>query len=184
MQPDIKQSIADEALKIVTGARRAAYGSPERNFERIKLLQGAYLGIRAGGHAAPLTELDVAMLNLLQKIARIAESPDHRDSYVDIVGYTLCGAEVAGVAMPNTGLSGGAPEAEPPKLQLEAGKFYRTRNGRKVGPAEPLDDPDFRWAASSFAYTPEGSNRFQGQSDSPHDIVAEWSEPASTEPII
>ena len=32
---DIKAHIADEAKRIVMGARRANYGTPENNFERI-----------------------------------------------------------------------------------------------------------------------------------------------------
>jgi hypothetical protein len=33
----------------------------------------------------------------LMKEARLIETPDHRDSFLDIVGYALCGAEVSGV---------------------------------------------------------------------------------------
>lgn len=34
------------------------------------------------------------------KEARLCESPDHLDSFIDLVGYTLTGAEVEGVTVP------------------------------------------------------------------------------------
>jgi hypothetical protein len=36
----------------------------------------------------------------LMKEARLCETPDHLDSHVDLVGYTLTGAEVNGVSKP------------------------------------------------------------------------------------
>lgn len=118
--PDIKQSIAEEALHIVTGARRSAYGTPEQNFARIARLWNAHLVNRFadgfGGDTAiavPRLEAgDVAAMMRLMKEARLAETPDHRDSYVDLVGYSLCGAEVAGVAMPD------ADKAQPKAIDL------------------------------------------------------------------
>ena len=96
---DVKEDIASEALRIVTGARRSAYGTPERNFERIARLWNAHLANRF--HALPedcrMVPGDVAALMRLMKEARLAETPDHRDSFVDLVGYSLCGAEVAGI---------------------------------------------------------------------------------------
>ena len=106
-EPDeVKSAIAAEAAKIVNGARRGAYGTPEQNFERIATLWNAYLVARgvlppevladpAGKNG--LTPPDVAAFMRLMKEARIIETPDHRDSFVDLVGYALCGAEVSGV---------------------------------------------------------------------------------------
>jgi hypothetical protein len=90
---DIKEALAAEAVKIVTGARRAAYGRPEQNFERIARLWNAHL--LNTGRAGDLTAIDVATFCRLIKEARLAETPDHRDSFVDILGYTLCQAELA-----------------------------------------------------------------------------------------
>ena len=96
MTADIKNDIANEALRVVNGARRSAYGRPEQNFERIARLQAAYMASRAepNGEVRPI---DVPFLNLMQKVARICESPMHRDSFVDALGYVMCAAEVAGV---------------------------------------------------------------------------------------
>jgi hypothetical protein len=103
---DVKAEIADEAKRIVTGARRSAYGTPENNFGRIARLWNSHLvnvGIldadvlgdpeAKGG----ITPGDVSLMMALMKVARLAETPDHRDSYVDLVGYALTGAEVNGV---------------------------------------------------------------------------------------
>lgn len=94
---DVKANIADEAKRIVSGARRAAYGKPEQNFERIARFWQAYFE-NTGRTEAAVTAADVSPLMRLMKEARLCETPDHRDSYVDIVGYTLTGAEINGVA--------------------------------------------------------------------------------------
>lgn len=95
-RPDVKTAIADEAKRIVAGARRSAYGKPEQNFERIARYWDAYF--KNTGRDIDVTAADVAPLMRLMKEARLAETPDHRDSFVDLVGYALCGAELNGVA--------------------------------------------------------------------------------------
>lgn len=82
-----KKNILEEALSIVTGARRNAYGHPENNFGRIVGLWQPYLDNRVGGRDAPLTTIDVSLLMVLMKVARLQETPTHRDSAVDIAGY-------------------------------------------------------------------------------------------------
>ena len=94
MGADIKSDIADEAKRIVSGERRQAYGTPEKNFERIAMLWRAYLLLKFEMMVVVSAE-DVAAMMRLMKEARLIETPDHRDSYVDLVGYALCGAEVA-----------------------------------------------------------------------------------------
>jgi hypothetical protein len=94
--PDIKTTIADEAKRIVSGARRSAYGKPEDNFERIARLWQAHFA-NTGRAEAAVTAGDISVLMVLMKIGRIAESPAHYDSWVDVVGYALTGAEVNGV---------------------------------------------------------------------------------------
>lgn len=92
---DVKQDLAAEAVKIVTGARRAAYGRPERNFERIAVLWNKHLQNlgKLGADDLGIEPRDVALLMVLMKVARLAETPDHRDSIIDILGYTLCYGE-------------------------------------------------------------------------------------------
>ncbi|MBZ9888154.1 DUF6378 domain-containing protein [Mesorhizobium sp. BR1-1-3] len=94
---DVKAAIADDAKRIVSGARRSAYGKPEDNFERIAKFWQAYFE-NTGRTEAKVTAADVSPLMRLMKEARLCETPDHRDSFVDLVGYTLTGAEINRVA--------------------------------------------------------------------------------------
>lgn len=108
-ETDIKAHIADTAKSIVSGARRSAYGTPEQNFERIARLWNGYL-VNAGildvsvmgdpEAKGGITPGDVSLMMALLKIARLGETPDHYDSYVDLVGYALTGAEVNKVEKP------------------------------------------------------------------------------------
>jgi hypothetical protein len=105
---DTKGSILDEAKNAVT-KRRENYGSPKPNFERIAALWDAYFMAVVdkrvkddGGDtmkdynsmlvaaAAHFTTADVAAMMRLVKEARLIETPDHRDSLVDIAGYAAC----------------------------------------------------------------------------------------------
>ena len=95
-----RQEVLDAASAAVNGSRDADYGKPEDNFSRIARLWNGHL-INIGliqpspqkdGYLEPS---DVAVLLLLVKVARLAETPNHRDSWVDIAGYAACGAECA-----------------------------------------------------------------------------------------
>jgi len=90
---DVKAALADEAKAIVTGARRSAYGTPEDNFERIARFWQAYFE-NTGRGDVKVTAADISPLMRLMKEARLCETPDHRDSFVDLIGYTLTGAEI------------------------------------------------------------------------------------------
>lgn len=95
---DVKLALAEEAKNIVSGARRAAYGKPENNFERIARFWQAYFD-NTGRGCVNLTAADVSPMMRLMKEARLCETPDHRDSFVDLIGYTLTGAEVNKVSV-------------------------------------------------------------------------------------
>lgn len=88
-------SLAQEAADIVNGARRNSYGTPEDNFERIARFWQAYF--ENTGRTVAIHAEDVSPMMRLMKEARLCESPDHRDSFVDLIGYTLTGARVNGV---------------------------------------------------------------------------------------
>ena len=63
-------------------------------------------------------------------------------------------------------------------LKIKEGKFYRTRDGRKVGPMEVNDD-DYRhtypFYFGGISYTPEGSVS-TANIEYECDIIAEWPE--------
>jgi hypothetical protein len=83
------ESILLEAERIVNGARRGSYGTPENNFGRIANLWSAYLLGKPGG-PLPITPQDTSLMMILMKVARLLETPEHRDSIVDIAGYAAC----------------------------------------------------------------------------------------------
>ncbi|NZD50502.1 hypothetical protein [Rhizobium leguminosarum] len=69
----------------------------------------------------------------------------------------------------------------PVTLTLEAGKFYKTRDGRKVGPVTVSSDGDTAWDGSDNGYATVFTNtgRANYEGDHPDDYVAEWiDEPA------
>lgn len=77
-----------EACEIVNGARNQTYGSVEDNFERIATLWSVYLD-------TAVTALDVAMMMVLLKIARVSTGGfNHYDNYVDVAGYAACAYEI------------------------------------------------------------------------------------------
>lgn len=81
-----------DTAKAAVSQRPKAYGEPEDNFTRIALLWNAYF--RARDKDVIVSLGDVATLMCLMKIARLANSPGHADSWIDLAGYAACGAEV------------------------------------------------------------------------------------------
>ena len=80
-----------EALDLTTGDRHHSYGPPTKNFQVTAALMGEYL--EAKQEPFPLSTIDVAVLMILLKVARLAESPMKRDHFVDIAGYASCGTQ-------------------------------------------------------------------------------------------
>ena len=79
---DDLRSLLTDAGQFVATDRSAAYGRPLVNHERIARLWSAWLGVE-------LTAAQAAGAMLLVKVARLMESPGHRDSIADIIGYAL-----------------------------------------------------------------------------------------------
>lgn len=75
-------ALIEDATRFVTSERSGVYGRPKVNHERIAALWSAWLG-------QPITASDAAMCALLVKVARLMESPTHRDSIADLIGYAL-----------------------------------------------------------------------------------------------
>lgn len=75
-------SITQEAEQLVNGERQKDYGDMAESFKRIAGLWSAYLGFH-------VDYLDVGKMMILLKVSR-AKHNNHRDSYVDIVGYVQC----------------------------------------------------------------------------------------------
>lgn len=93
---DPAAELLDEAKKIVTGARRQSYGAPEDNFGCIADLWTTFVQRRFRRNdknsldPVVFKPADVAGMMILMKCARLAETPNHHDSAVDIAGYAAC----------------------------------------------------------------------------------------------
>ena len=70
------------------GQRRQDYGPAIESFERIAKMWSAILD-------TPVTAEQVAMCQAALKMARLFQTPNHTDSWVDIVGYAALGGEIA-----------------------------------------------------------------------------------------
>lgn len=96
----------EKALDAVN-RRPKSYGPPEQNFDRIAARWNAHLWNRYGmpaetpeGENLPLLDVtDVAVMCADIKLARLEETPDHEDSWIDLAGYAACGAEVSTAEM-------------------------------------------------------------------------------------
>lgn len=67
--------------------RGSDYGDAIDNFERIAIIWTAVLGI-------PVTRAQVALCMAGVKMARLVETPEHDDSWLDMSGYGILGREV------------------------------------------------------------------------------------------
>lgn len=67
-------------------------------------------------------------------------------------------------------------------MQIEEGKYYRTRDGRKVGPAKKHHGGRFEFDGEHpYCHHPDG--KYLGQ-DSSLDLISEWTEgPVRTETV-
>lgn len=90
-EPWTRKRVLSEAERCVCGQREQDYGTPEDSFRKIGTFWTAYLN-----YAVKIDAEDVAAMMALLKIARIAKSPDHMDSWCDLAGYASCGGEIAG----------------------------------------------------------------------------------------
>ncbi|AOT25499.1 phosphofructokinase [Mycobacterium phage BabyRay] len=79
----MSESILEEAQRLIHGERNKNYGHPRENFADIAALYSGYLG-------QPISDIDVANLMILMKIARVKGTGYHRDSFTDIAGYAGC----------------------------------------------------------------------------------------------
>lgn len=48
---------------------------------------------------------EVSIFNILLKVARLANMPAHKDSWIDIAGYAACGYDITVVEYPRSQLS-------------------------------------------------------------------------------
>lgn len=76
-----------EAIDLINGDRNRDYGEPIENFERIAAGWRVLLG-------AEVTPHQVALCMAWLKMARLCETPTHKDSYVDAAAYAALAAQL------------------------------------------------------------------------------------------
>jgi len=85
-----------EASHIINGDRNIDYGEPIDDFSVTARLWEVYLRrimVTRGTEILYLDPHDVAIMMVLVKISRLTESPQKKDHWMDIAGYTGCGWE-------------------------------------------------------------------------------------------
>lgn len=82
-----REEILWDAKECVCNSRNKEYGAPEDNFALIASLWTEYLNI-------PVSALDVSIMMILLKIARLKGTAPTDDCFIDICGYAACGGEI------------------------------------------------------------------------------------------
>lgn len=80
--------ILDEAKRLTSTDRQQTYGDPYINHKRIADLWSAYL-------ETEISPSQVALCLCLVKIARLIETPDHLDSFIDLAAYAAISGEIS-----------------------------------------------------------------------------------------
>ena len=80
--------ILDEAKRLTASDRQDVYGDPNENHQRIADLWSVYL-------ETEISPSQVALCLSLVKIARLIESPNHLDSYIDLAAYSAIAGEIS-----------------------------------------------------------------------------------------
>lgn len=96
-----RQKILEKAIELICESRQEEYGPPSESFAMIANLWDVYLRGKYeastkgdGISIVPCVQsVDVAVLNILQKVVRLIQSPDNIDTWTDIAGYAALGGE-------------------------------------------------------------------------------------------
>lgn len=79
-------SILDDANRVVHGDRQTVYGHPMEDFTCVAAMWTAYLKKKYNA-TFEVSPQDIPNMQIMVKVTRLAQTPDHRDSKVDIAGY-------------------------------------------------------------------------------------------------
>lgn len=79
-------TVLSDAADAVSGPREDDYGRPIDNHTTTAVMFQQWLS-RRYRKAVKFDAVDVCAFNIVQKLGRLANSPKHRDSLVDIAGY-------------------------------------------------------------------------------------------------
>jgi len=82
-----RDEFLSEAGRLINHDRNKDYGDAQKNFMDIADIWSVILN-------RPVTTKEVALCMIGVKMARLAKSPDHDDSWIDICGYSALGGEL------------------------------------------------------------------------------------------
>ena len=83
-----RKEILAEADRLTHGDREKYYGSALSNHQRIASLWSTFL-------QTDVTPAQVAICMGLVKVARLIETPDHLDSFIDLAAYASISGEIS-----------------------------------------------------------------------------------------
>lgn len=83
-----RNDILAEAARLTNGERDAIYGDPYTNHKRIAALFSVVL-------EHEVTPSQAALLMAMVKVARLIQTPDHADSFIDGAAYFAIAGEIA-----------------------------------------------------------------------------------------
>lgn len=90
-EPNERARILAESEQLINGDRAKDYGDPNENFGRIANLWNAQFAHKLN---QPFTAQDVAYALIHLKMSRLANTPGHRDSLIDVCGYAALSGEL------------------------------------------------------------------------------------------
>jgi len=82
--------IEAQARALVYGDRNESYGPPSHDFECTGRKWAATLSAHTGTTIPDIPPVIVAIMMADLKSSRMANNPEHLDSRIDLIGYTLC----------------------------------------------------------------------------------------------
>ncbi len=91
MAPLKEEPILREADRLIHGDRQAQYGHPSTDFRRTGRMWGAILDRWRRSPEQDVPDYLVALCMASLKISRIVQTPEKRDSWVDLAGYAGAG---------------------------------------------------------------------------------------------
>lgn len=90
--PNRRAQVLRTAESLVNGQRADDYDPPAENFGRVAAMWSAQFATKL---KEPLTADEVAIALVHLKLSRLANTPDHADSFIDAAGYIALAAEIA-----------------------------------------------------------------------------------------
>lgn len=86
--PTKRKEFLDDAEKLINGDREKEYGDPFKNFKDIAAGWSLITG-------SEITATQVTLMMAWLKMARLFKTPNHSDSWVDLIGYAALGGELS-----------------------------------------------------------------------------------------